>query len=101
MIHYFATKLSRDKQTEPRDFSTCPPLSKHPPWDMLNIALQAVPNIFQPAELYRKADRDFFHKGTLDFALAYPINNLDLQQHPAQAIYNSAFEARNKIHSIR
>ena len=59
------------------------------------IALQAVPNIFQPAQLYRKADQDFIYKGTLDFASAYPINNLD-QQHPAQAIYNSAFEARNR-----
>ena len=96
MIHYFATKLSRDKQTEPKDFSTCQPLYKQSPWDMLNIALQAVPNIFQPAELYRKADRDFIYKGTSNFAAAYPINDLDLQQHPAQAIYNGAFEARNR-----
>ena len=96
LIHYFATKLNKDKQTEPKDFSTCQQLSKHPPWDMLNIALQAVPNIFQPAELYRKADRDFIYKGTLDFASAYPINNLDVRQHPAQAIYNGAFETRNR-----
>ena len=76
LIHYFSTKLSKDKQKEPKDFSTCQPLSKELPWDMLMLALQAVPNIFQPAELYRKADRDFIHKGKLDFASAYPNKRL-------------------------
>ena len=96
LIHYFSTKLSEDKQTEPKDFSTHETLFKLPPWDMLDSILRTIPNIFQPKESYKRVNNDFIYKGELRLAEAYPIRNLGLQQHPAQAIYNGTFEARNR-----
>ena len=95
LIHYFSIKISKDKQAQPIDFTTFPPLSNISALDMLGTVLRSASHIFQPAVVINSQNGGFPNRAGCTFSLTHPISCLGLLQNPAQAIYNAAFETHD------
>ena len=95
LIHYFSIKISKDRQAQPKDFTTFAPLSNISALNMLDTDLRSAPRIFQPAVVLTSQNGGFPNRMEHTFSLTHPISCLGLLQNLAQAIYNAAYETRD------
>ena len=82
LIHYFSIKISKDKQAQPIDFTTFPPLSNISALNMLDTVLRSASHIFQPAVVINSQNGGFPNRVGYTFSLTHPISCLGLLQNP-------------------